>query len=44
MVSERSIGYFETRVDWPTPKSDNIRLMSRSVSLKVVKVVEIGRF
>jgi len=25
MVSERSIGYFETRVDWLTRKSDNSR-------------------
>jgi len=24
-VSERSIGYFETRVDWLTLKSDNTR-------------------
>jgi len=39
-----SIGYFETRVDWRTLKSDNSRWTSRSVSLKVEKVVEIGRF
>jgi len=44
MVSERSIGYFETRVDWWKLKSDNIKCTSRSVSLKVKKVVEKGRF
>jgi len=44
MVSKRSISYFETRVDWWTLKSDNSRLTSRNVRLKVEKAVEIGRF
>jgi len=43
MVSERSIGYLEMRVHWWTLTSDNSRLTCRSVSLKVEKVVEIGR-
>jgi len=44
MVCERSIGYFETRVDWPTLKSDNSKETSRDVSLKVEKAVVIGKF
>jgi len=44
MVRESSIGYFETRVDWRALKSYNNRGPSKSVNLKVEKVVEIGRF
>jgi len=44
MISEISISYFETRVNWRMLKSENSRRKSRSVSLKVEKVVDIGRF
>jgi len=42
IVSERSIGYFETRVDCETLKSNNRRWTSRGVNLQVEKVFEIA--
>jgi len=44
MVSERSIDYFDTKVDCGTSKSNNTRWASKGVNLQVEKVVEIWRF
>jgi len=41
LVSERSIGYFETSVDCYTLKSDNMQMSERGVNLQVEKVLEI---